>query len=147
MIHLEATVSSPQLDSYRAARVRSLFNVTDEQSSSHTVKIDAPIDEKPWQIGAVIGPSGTGKSTLGRLLFGGGKLHQGFEWAGDRPVIDEIGAGKDFNAVTAALSSVGLGTVPSWLRPFQVLSMGEQFRAEMARILIEEPEEIVIDRK
>jgi GNAT superfamily N-acetyltransferase len=47
--------------------------------------------------------------------------------------------------VAGALSAVGLGTVPSWLRPFHVLSMGERFRAEMARIIIDEPEAIVVD--
>lgn len=145
MITLETTVSSPVYASYRAARVRSLFNVEEADGASHRVKISAPLDEKPWQVGAVIGPSGSGKSTLGGLLFGGGRLHQGFEWDAELPIIDQIGADQDFNAVTGALASVGLGTVPSWLRPYHVLSMGEQFRADMARLVIEEPEEVVID--
>jgi ABC-type ATPase involved in cell division len=122
-----------------------MFNVSDAQGASHRVKVSLPIDERPWKIGAVVGPSGTGKTTLGRLLLGGGRLHQGFTWSHDKPIIDEIGAGLDFTEVTGALASVGLGTVPSWLRPFHVLSMGEQFRAEMARLLIDRPAELVID--
>lgn len=145
MIHVEEAVSSPTYDTYRCARVRSLFNVTEEQGSSHKISVDLPIDEQPWQIGLVVGPSGTGKTTLGRVLLGGGKLHQGFEWEPGQPIIEQIGVGQDFNAVTGALASVGLGSVPSWLRPFHVLSMGEQFRAEMARIVIDQPEEIIID--
>jgi hypothetical protein len=47
--------------------------------------------------------------------------------------------------VTAALSAVGLGTVPSWLRPYSVLSTGEKFRAEFARILLSRKTRIVID--
>ena len=39
-------------------------------------------------------------------------------WPHDQPLIDGIGAGADFNDVTAALGSVGLGTVPTWLRPY-----------------------------
>lgn len=145
MIDIETTVESPPYSSYRAARVRSLFNVSEDQGSKHTVKVSLPIDEKEWQIGVVVGASGSGKTTLGKQLFGAGRLHQGFEWSREAPIIDEVGADADFNEVTGALSSVGLGTVPSWLRPFHVLSMGEQFRAELARIIIEKPKEIVID--
>ena len=142
---LTTTVASPPFTSYRAARVRSLFNVSEDQGSSHTISIDAPLEQKEWKIGLVVGASGTGKTTLGGLLFGGGYLHQGFEWSRDLPVIDEVGKDKDFNSVTAALASVGLGSVPSWLRPYHVLSMGEKFRAEMARVIIEQPDQIVID--
>lgn len=145
MLNFKTTVASPVFDSYRSARVRSLFNVDESQGSSHTVDISLPIDERPWQIGAVIGPSGSGKTTLGGLLFDGGRLHKGFDWSPTAPIIDEIGAGLDFNDVTGALASVGLGSVPSWLRPFHVLSMGEQFRAGMARLLIEQPKELIID--
>jgi GNAT superfamily N-acetyltransferase len=47
--------------------------------------------------------------------------------------------------VTAALSSVGLGDVPAWLRPFHVLSNGEKFRAGLARLVCERPELAVVD--
>lgn len=145
MIEYKNTVSSPVFNSYRAARVRSLFNVEEKIGATHEISVKLPIDEKEWKIGAIIGPSGSGKTTLGRLLFDGGQLHQGFEWSRDRPIIDEIGASHNFDAVTGALSSVGLGSVPSWLRPFHVLSQGEQFRADLARLIIEEPQSVVID--
>lgn len=144
-MQIKTSVSSPIYDSYRAARVRSIFNVSDAQGSKHDIDINLPIDDWDWKIGVVVGPSGSGKTTLGRQLFGGNRLHYGFEWHPDKPIIDEIGEGEKFDKVTGALTSVGLGTVPSWLRPFHVLSMGEKFRAEMARILIDKPEEIVID--
>jgi ABC-type ATPase involved in cell division/GNAT superfamily N-acetyltransferase len=144
-MRIRATVKSPVYTGYRAARVRSMFNVTESDGASHTVDVDLPIEGTDWKIGLVVGPSGTGKTTIGRELLGGGKLHQGFEWDPEKPIIEQIGAGQDFTAVTGALSAVGLGTVPSWLRPFHVLSMGERFRAEMARIVIEEPEAIVVD--
>lgn len=40
---------------------------------------------------------------------------------------------------------MGLGSVPSWLRPFHHLPTGEQFRAELARILAERPGFAVLD--
>lgn len=117
-MRIHTTVQSPVFKGYRAARVRSMFNVTEDDGSSHTVDVDLPIEGEKWQIGLVVGPSGTGKTTIGRELLGGGKLHQGFEWDPEKPIIEQIGPGKDFGDVTGALSAVGLGTVPSWLRPF-----------------------------
>ena len=49
------------------------------------------------------------------------------------------------NVVTGALSSVGLGDVPAWLRPFKVLSNGEQFRAGLARLICNAPDKVVVD--
>ena len=40
---------------------------------------------------------------------------------------------------------MGLGDVPAWLRPFKVLSNGEQFRAGLARLICEKPEKAVVD--
>jgi hypothetical protein len=47
--------------------------------------------------------------------------------------------------VTSLLSSVGSSSPPSWLRPFRVLSNGEQFRVTIARVLAEQPELLVFD--
>lgn len=57
------TVESPVFNGYRAARVRSMFNVAEETGSSHTVDVDLPIEGEKWQIGLIVGPSGTGKTT------------------------------------------------------------------------------------
>lgn len=130
-------------NSYRAARVKSLFNA--ENGCNFDLVIDADLDFG-WNIGVVVGPSGSGKTSIGRVIFGENKIHdyrQG--WAADKPIIDCIAPGGDFNEVTGALANVGLGDVPAWLRPFHVLSNGEQFRAGLARIVCERPEKIVID--
>jgi ABC-type nitrate/sulfonate/bicarbonate transport system ATPase subunit/GNAT superfamily N-acetyltransferase len=144
MPKFDIVVESQLPDTYRVNRVHSLFNVTKEQAGTHHIDVNVPLDEKPWKIGAVIGPSGTGKSTLGRVLLGAESFHEGFTW-GNAPVIDEVGKNASFDDVTNAFSAVGLGTVPSWLRPFHVLSTGEKFRAELARILLERESDVVID--
>lgn len=140
----DIAVESHLPETYRVNRVHSLFNVTKEQASSHRIQVAIPFEEKPWRVGAVIGPSGSGKSTLGRLILGEGKLHTGYTW-GEKPIIEEVGPDASFDDVCGAFSSVGLGTVPSWLRPYSVLSTGEKFRAELARLLMECSGDVVID--
>ncbi len=66
-------------------------------------------------------------------------------WSSGKPIIDDIAPGGDFNAVTAALASVGLGDVPAWLRPYHVLSTGQKFRAGLARLIADRQEEVVVD--
>jgi GNAT superfamily N-acetyltransferase len=43
------------------------------------------------------------------------------------------------------LSSVGFSSPPAWLRPYRTLSNGEQFRSQVARLLIEPGDPIIID--
>ncbi len=130
-------------NSYRAARVKSLFNAESGTNFDLDADLDISLDDD-WQLGVVVGPSGSGKTSIGRAIFGDESWYEP-EWPTDKPLIDAIGPDADFNAVTGALSGVGLGCVPTWLRPFQALSMGEQFRATLARLLIDAPEHSVVD--
>lgn len=141
-MRIDITSVCEDFESYRAARVKSLFNVDD--GSRFELSVDLPIEDMDWKLGLVVGPSGSGKTTLGRHVFGGDKT-AAIAWPDNQPIIDAIDAGGSFDAATAALSAVGLGSVPSWLRPHRVLSNGERFRADLARIICERPDEIVID--
>lgn len=129
-------------NSYRAARVKSLFNA--ESGCNFELDADLPIEEMDWNIGVVVGPSGSGKSSVGRL-FGGDSAMYAPAWPSDVPIIDAIGGGAQFDDVTGALAAVGLGNVPSWLRPYHVLSNGERFRADLARLICEAPPLAVVD--
>lgn len=131
-------------NSYRSARVKSLFNA--ENGCNFDLEIDNVDLDFDWQIGVVVGPSGSGKTSIGKMIFGENKIHNYCEgWDNSKPIIDCIAPNGNFDDVTGALANVGLGSVPSWLRPFGVLSNGEQFRAGLARVVCEKPDEIVID--
>lgn len=130
-------------NSYRAARVKSLFNA--ESGANFDLAAELPIEDDEWKIGLVVGPSGSGKTSMGRQLFGPDALYSADGWPSDKPIIDAISPGGDFDGVTAALAAVGLGSVPTWLRPYSVLSNGEKFRADLARIVCEAPGRVVVD--
>lgn len=128
--------------SYRAARVKSLFNV--ESGANFALDAELPIDDAGWRIGVIVGPSGSGKSSLGAQLWGPEALYRP-SWPERRPIVDAIAPAGGFDQVTAALASVGLGSVPAWLRPYKVLSNGERFRADLARLVSEAPARAVVD--
>jgi ABC-type ATPase with predicted acetyltransferase domain len=128
-------------NSYRAARVKSLFNC--ESGANFSIDADLDIDDKDWKIGLIVGSSGSGKTSIGKQIFGDDKIYRP-NWPRDEPIIDAI-SDSDFNSVTANLTSVGLGFVPPWLRPYHALSNGEKFRADLAKVLCERNEKTVID--
>ena len=137
---------TPASHSYRAARVKSLFNATDDQATRFQLTAELDIDDDDWRIGLVVGPSGSGKSSIGRALWDGLAFYEpGEDWPDDSPIVDVIAAGGDFDAVTGALAQAGLGDVPAWLRPYRVLSTGQRFRADLARVLAERPARVVFD--
>lgn len=142
-MQIQVRNSCSEFNSYRAARVKSLFNA--ESGANFAIDAELPMEDEDWRIGVIVGPSGSGKTSLGRLVFGDAPVYTSPPWPTDAPIVDAIAPDGDFNEVTAALAAVGLGDVPAWLRPFHVLSNGEQFRAGMARIIADEPERVVID--
>jgi ABC-type lipoprotein export system ATPase subunit len=131
-------------NSFRATKVKSLFNAENGHTWTHEASL--PTEEMFWQIGLIVGPSGSGKTSLGSRIWEDVAIHNLYEgWQKDRPIIDCIAPDENLNFVTAALSAVGLGDVPAWLRPFHVLSNGERFRAGLARLICEAPDRAVVD--
>ena len=95
-----------------------------------------------WNIGVIYGGSGTGKTTL---LKSFGKLKE-INWSPDKSLVSNFDWMKPEH-VPKLLSSIGLSSVPTWLRPFHTLSNGEQYRAHLAYQIAkaEDGEVILID--
>ena len=128
----------------RVQQVEGLFDLAAAPDSVVRWDVSLPLHERPWAIGAIIGASGTGKTTIARSLFGE-SLVSGFDWPENKSVLDAFPAGMSIVEITMLLSSVGFSSPPSWLRPFHVLSTGEQFRVTIARALAEQHDLVAID--
>jgi ABC-type transport system involved in cytochrome c biogenesis ATPase subunit/GNAT superfamily N-acetyltransferase len=137
-MHAEITVESAVVESPRVLQLRGLFDLPAERTSRLAWSVHLPLDERPWQIGLITGPSGCGKSTIARRLWPAEvSRSQSLDWPNDRAILDAFPAGMSIRDITALLSSVGFSSPPAWLRPFAVLSTGQRFRAELARLLAE----------
>lgn len=138
-IEIETAVSN----SIRARQLSSMFDVPLAEKQKLNWQINAPWEEKDWNIGLIVGPSGSGKSTIMKHIFG-----EQMEFVWDKPsVIDDFSTEFSVDEISKVCSAVGFNTIPAWLRPFNVLSNGEQFRATLARAILESPKDkpIVMD--
>lgn len=111
--------------------------IQDEYSTVINNSITPPSAE--WNIGLIVGPSGSGKTTLLKQF----NVQNKYTW-NEKPLIS------NFNNISPEkageiLCAVGLSTIPTWIRPYHTLSNGEQFRADIAKIVSQDNEISVID--
>ncbi len=130
---VDTTVTCPLYDSFRVQQVAGMFDVPLAVKLRETFAIELPDRDEPWRIGLIVGPSGSGKSSIARAAFGE-ELYQPSAWPSDRAVIDSLGDAP-IKELIGLLTSVGFGSPPAWLRPYGVLSGGERFRCDLARAL------------
>lgn len=143
MPRIDAVVSCPVHDSFRVQQVAGMFALPLEKKSTASFSVEVPGVDEPWQLGVIVGPSGSGKSTIARAAFGTA-LAESFDWPNDRAVIDCLGA-QPIKEMTRVLTAVGFSSPPAWIKPYAVLSRGEQFRCDLARMLLAERPLVVCD--
>ena len=120
------------------------FDIQNKEESNVSVQANLENLPKEWNIGVVYGGSGSGKTTILKNYFkkemdesyfdNSKSLISNFDWLEPKEA-------------TFLLSAMGLSSVPTWLRPFNTLSNGEQYRANLAYIVgsAQEDEIILID--
>lgn len=101
------------------------------------------IEDKEWQVGIIVGSSGSGKSTIARQVFSEQYIDN-IEY-GNNSVLDEMPKNKTTEEITSVFNSVGFATVWSWLKPYSVLSNGEKMRVDLAKEILSDKELIVFD--
>jgi hypothetical protein len=90
---------------------------------------EKPAIPQEFSLGLILGPSGSGKSLL--LSQFGAETNP--VWESTKAIVSHFITPED---ALNRLMAVGLNSIPSWCRPFHVLSNGEQFRANLARKLV-----------
>lgn len=127
----------------RVMQLEGMFDLPPADESVQTWNVSVSLPES-WNVGLIVGQSGAGKSTVARELFGNAFV-EGFEWDSNKSLLDGFPSHLGIKDITEVLSSVGFSSPPKWVRPFHVLSNGEQFRVTMARALLESNGLCVVD--
>lgn len=126
-------LSCPVYDSFRVQQVAGMFDVPLAERMNEEFDVELPALDEDWQVGLIVGPSGSGKSSVARHAFGE-SLYVSSDWPLDRAVIDCFD-GLSVRRVTELLTAVGFSSPPSWIKPYRVLSNGERFRCDLAKSL------------
>lgn len=127
--------------SFRVASVIGKFDLQSENIQEHFV---GEIDLKNnWQIGLIVGKSGTGKTTIAKELFPDAYITS-YEYNAET-ILDDMPESCSVQEITNAFNSVGFSSPPSWLKPYSVLSNGQKMRVDLARAILEPNELFVFD--
>lgn len=132
MPHFDIVKQNTPEKTFRVSKIQADFDVKFEHSCERFVG-DLQFPEN-WQIGVIVGNSGTGKTTIAKELFGDCYIKQ-FEYT-HKSVIDDMPK-CEMEQIEKMFYSVGFGSVPSWLKPYSVLSNGEKMRVDLARAMLE----------
>ena len=143
MPSINVVVETDVSRSPRARQLEGMFDVPPSEKARLEWNVEIPIEARKWNVGLIVGPSGAGKTTIARELFGDA-LDRPLEWGG-ASVVDDFDSKLSMQDISRVCQAVGFNTIPAWLRPFRVLSNGEQFRVELARRLIEGDGLVVVE--
>lgn len=125
-LKLQAEVSQ----SFHSKLAAQSLDINTEEKSTHLFSVMADL-ESEFDVGLIVGASGSGKSTLASSVYGGFKTFLDKSSA----VIDQFPQDWSYEMRAAALTGMGLTSVPCWIKPAGVLSNGQQARADAALAL------------
>jgi len=129
-------------ESFRAQSVIGSFTLQDVKMEKQFAG-SIPIEGERWQIGVIVGRSGTGKTSIAKQLFPKEYI-RGFTYTHDT-VLDDFPGNVPVNEITKALCNVGFASPPDWLKAYAHLSQGEKMRVDIARALCLKQKLVVFD--
>ena len=92
-----------------------------------------PLEDFDWQVGVIVGRSGSGKTSIAKQLFSEAYI-RGLNIQ-HKCVLDDFPEGLETGEITKTLCSVGFASPPDWLKSYDCLSQGEKMRVDIARAL------------
>lgn len=129
--------------SFRNVTTISQFDLSLESKINESFDLSKLQLPKTWNLGVIVGNSGTGKTTIVRHLFDYSEPNT--DHPPEKSVLDLFPENLTLEVITKKLTQVGFASPKSWLKPFHVLSNGEKMRVQLAMALLSDEKLIVFD--
>lgn len=98
-----------------------------------------------WNIGLIVGQSGTGKTTIATNKFKNFYLFKEHKWDNEKSILDNFDEQIITEKIIESLTKVGFSSPLNWLKPYNLLSNGQKMRVDLARLLLENTETVIFD--
>jgi|DEB0MinimDraft_10_1074344.scaffolds.fasta_scaffold00059_38 GNAT superfamily N-acetyltransferase len=130
--------------SFRTEQICGIYDLNPTSLLRKQFDFDLDLQSFDWQIGIIVGTSGSGKSSLAKELF---KKDYDIKhnWNNETSFINDFSKEIDIKEICKCLSNVGFSSPPLWLLPFSQLSTGQQFRVNVVRAILESKNICCID--
>ncbi len=141
MPHIKLVKRLPESKSFNYRWVVDRYDLdVQNYAKEWDLKFELP---KDYQVGLIVGNSGSGKSLIAREMFDAVYQHQMCS-RDDVPLVESMGD-HEMQEIVNSLTSVGMGSVPEWVTPYKCLSTGQKMRADLAYCLLNCQSPVVFD--
>lgn len=124
----EPIISKVSLDEFTDEANKNFDFDFDGVNRFYPFEFPSILNDLDFNILCIVGASGSGKSIFSKY-FG---EEEEIEWDNSKAIISNF---DNVDEAIDKLNSVGLNSIPTWCKPRNVLSIGEGFRADLARKL------------
>lgn len=122
----EPIIAKVQLDKFTDEANKNFDFDFDGVNKFYPFELPNIIKDLDFNILCIVGASGSGKSVFSKYFGEEEKI----EWDNTKAIISNF---DEVDEAIEKLNSVGLNSIPTWCKPRNVLSIGEGFRADLAR--------------
>lgn len=126
-------------------RNSSIIGKFDLQPDATTERFVGQLDlPNNWQVGCIVGNSGTGKSTIAKHIYPEKYIFD-LKYPENKSIVDAMPESATVEEIVTVFNAVGFSSPPAWLKPYHVLSQGQKMRCDLAMAILQDRDTIVFD--